>query len=1232
MQGDQSPKLIGNRYLLHEQLGEGGMGAVFRATDRLTEQTVALKRVTLAPENIDFDSQSHTSDSTGLRIALAQEFKTLASLRHPHIISVLDYGFDDTRQPFFTMDILKDGQSLLESGISQSLAARVDLLIQTLQAISYLHRRGVIHRDLKPGNVLVKDGQVKVLDFGLAVEHDTRDTNEDNSGEELVGTLAYMAPEVLMGEKAREPADLYAVGVMAYELFAGRHPFDLSNVGKLVNDIVMTEPDVTLLNNLQTAIDNIQNRNSVDGAERTIAVDRTVRVDNEELLAETLTDAERIDDADTTFVGKLEDFERPEAIDRTIVGDQQLPSNNPDVDQTINNDVLRTVNLDDLSQTGDDATTANLNTDEISATMPVAPEEIQKAIHAPAAQYVPSINLIPVAQIIQQLLTKQPDARYNDAQRVIIELCNAFNIAPPAESSAIRESFLQAATFVGREEELHILQHALHDTQHGIGGAYLIGGVTGVGKSRLIDEVRTRALVRGMTVLRGQGVEGGGLPFQLWRDALPPLLLSTDISDLDASILKDILPDIERLLNREIPNPPPVNVDVYQQRMLGTIVSIFERQTEPILLVIEDLQWMSESLDVLRVLTGLVDDVPLLIVGSYQIETRPDLAEDLSGMQEIKLASLSSTEIAQLSVSMLGEVGRQPDILELLIRETEGNVYFMVEVVRALAEEAGRLNEVGEIELPEYVLTGGVERILERRLEHVPQNARHLLRLAALIGRELDLKILEVIKDDLNLDDWLAVCSNVAVIEINAGQWKFSHRKLQQTQISSIPEDELPELHQMVAEAIERVYPDAPERALELVYHWHEAGNLDKEQYYSRQAGNYLLRTSSFTQAVQYLDRALVLLGRTQLSDDEKQQSRADILRSLGETLQYTGDYDDGIMNLEEARNLYDAMNQPENLAHTLVLLADIEWRKGAYGEAIEYAEQGLEIFRNFDNQVGVGLALNRLGMVYTEQGDYTKASPYFEDSLNISRESGDLSMSANALNNLGLVAIYANGDHQTARELIEQSLEISRKTGERRKVAAGLLNLGSIAGGQKDFAKAKEYLLETLQTCRAIGERRGVALALHNLGNVSYDLEDYDESLAYLQDSLAINTAINNRPLAVTNLYMLAEVSRATNNMSEAREYYKDSLQMAYEIELTPRILITIRSLAEITDDLEVSVRWLAHVIEHPATTDETRKSAQDLLNQHQDALPVKIYEKHITAGKFTELPDIVSEILNEQ
>jgi serine/threonine protein kinase len=141
---------VSSVYSLQEKLGEGGMGVVYRAIHRLSGRQVALKRVH-AREAIG-DTAAAIDAATrgarlGLRLSLVHEFQMLASLHHPNIVTVFDFGFNAQQRPFFTMELLPNPQSILDHAAGQSVRAKVALLGQLLQALAYLHRRGIFHRD-----------------------------------------------------------------------------------------------------------------------------------------------------------------------------------------------------------------------------------------------------------------------------------------------------------------------------------------------------------------------------------------------------------------------------------------------------------------------------------------------------------------------------------------------------------------------------------------------------------------------------------------------------------------------------------------------------------------------------------------------------------------------------------------------------------------------------------------------------------------------------------------------------------------------------------------------------------------------------------------------------------------------------------------------------------------------------------------------------------------------------
>src|SRR3954470_23956235 len=121
------PIFIRKRYSLENQIGTGGMGVVYRALDRLTRQPAALKRVIITPELLDFMSRSN---SENLYLGLAREFQVLATLRHPHIISVYDYGFDEQRQPYLVMELLENSKEIIAAGHSVKFTSKIDLIVQ----------------------------------------------------------------------------------------------------------------------------------------------------------------------------------------------------------------------------------------------------------------------------------------------------------------------------------------------------------------------------------------------------------------------------------------------------------------------------------------------------------------------------------------------------------------------------------------------------------------------------------------------------------------------------------------------------------------------------------------------------------------------------------------------------------------------------------------------------------------------------------------------------------------------------------------------------------------------------------------------------------------------------------------------------------------------------------------------------------------------------------------------
>jgi len=206
--------LVGGRYRLDSEIGQGGMGMIFRAHDQIEDHEVALKVI-----------NPKTANALSLG-QFARESEILSKLSHPHIVTMFEAGFvnDDPSLPFLAMEFLP-GKPLSEMG-ALTYSRMISMARQICDALGYIHKQGFVYRDIKPENILLnKSGfeySVKLVDFGLARPiGEAYLPNESN----LAGTVFYLAPELIDGQVADIRSDLYALGILLYEMIVGRVPF-----------------------------------------------------------------------------------------------------------------------------------------------------------------------------------------------------------------------------------------------------------------------------------------------------------------------------------------------------------------------------------------------------------------------------------------------------------------------------------------------------------------------------------------------------------------------------------------------------------------------------------------------------------------------------------------------------------------------------------------------------------------------------------------------------------------------------------------------------------------------------------------------------------------------------------------------------------------------------------------------------------------------------------------------
>ncbi|MFN4151949.1 MAG: serine/threonine protein kinase, partial [Candidatus Sericytochromatia bacterium] len=209
-------QVLANRYKVIRKLGEGGMGTVYQVEDTLTKEVVAFKILS-----------KQIADSPETILQFKHEFRVMNKLKHPNTVNVFDYGIMPDKSPYLTMEVVPGNELTDLKNLDYKEIARI--LIQLCQALSFIHSRLMVHCDIKPENIRVKeDGSVKLMDFGLMNQMGLR------SNGQITGTVNYLPPEIPTGGVINAGSDLYSVGVVAYELVTGKLPFEGASVLEVI--------------------------------------------------------------------------------------------------------------------------------------------------------------------------------------------------------------------------------------------------------------------------------------------------------------------------------------------------------------------------------------------------------------------------------------------------------------------------------------------------------------------------------------------------------------------------------------------------------------------------------------------------------------------------------------------------------------------------------------------------------------------------------------------------------------------------------------------------------------------------------------------------------------------------------------------------------------------------------------------------------------------------------------
>ncbi|MFY0562784.1 protein kinase domain-containing protein [Archangium lansingense] len=910
----------GQRYKVLEWMGGGAMGQVFRARDETLRREVALKFLLPRP---------------GLEAEALAEARAVARLAHENIVRIFDVSEwsgapEEPGVPFLVMECLEGEplSALLKRGRLEVRRA-LEVLDGICAGLVHAHERGIVHRDLKPGNVfLTREGTVKLLDFGLS--HLMAASAGLAPHLPAAGTPAYMAPEQWRGEAQDARIDLWAAGVVLFEMLTGELPFGGARMGELrtrvlseapVPPVRARNPDVPLevesllatalakdparryptARELQRELHELRARLAGPGAEEPEPVSRQHR--QMVLLSCQLTglsglvgqlDAEDFSELEVAFhQGCEEVIQRYGGRNLSMGGEVFACFGCPRVREDDSEQAVRAAlhlahavpellqqRLPHLTLPGLGAK-VGLHTGRMVLDL--------RAMQGEALRVVSWLtNLAGPGEVLASEATwSQVRGAFETEDLGVRDFTGLTGPSSMAVHRVLREREVRVrfertlvsgglTPLVGRERELGQLLSLWDRAREGQGGFVLVRGEAGIGKSRLLQELRERVPRETATRLRFQCWSRLGASVLLpLAEVLQHLLqfsprgtAQQQLEELEAQLgAMGLSEEHVQLLGLLLSLPVPESAPVYRltperqrEKMDEALEDLLLRvaRQRPVLLAVEDLHWADSSwLAFLASLLEHVEGARLLVV----LSARPEFQPSWPAHPWLHRLTLERLPPGQ-AMALVKEVARGAPLLEETVRElvgkTDGIPLFIEEMTR-------RVMEGGEVESIPVTLN----ELLLSRLDLLPSRQKALAQLCAVVGREFSWEMLAAFteREPSDLRRELAGLVAAGLLqeereETGESRYEFRHVLFQEAAYQSLPRSERRQHHQHLARVLVASFPAVVEARPEvLAYHYTEAGEPALAIPFWGQAGMLAFKRLALPEMVGYLSRAQALLS-----------------------------------------------------------------------------------------------------------------------------------------------------------------------------------------------------------------------------------------------------------------------------------------------------------------------------------------------------------------------------------
>jgi serine/threonine protein kinase/tetratricopeptide (TPR) repeat protein len=740
--------------------------------------------------------------------------------------------------------------------------------------------------------------------------------------------------------------------------------------------------------------------------------------------------------------------------------------------------------------------------------------------------------------LVLRLLEKEPRRRFGYAEDVAAALVQlgAEDESGLGQPLPRPQVYLYRPGFSGRDEPMQrLVQRLVRLQEQDESAVVLLGGESGVGKTRLLLELGREAARRRLQVLGGECQDTASRPLEALKkplQAVADLCRTRGEAETErllgrrGPVLALYEPELSGLPGQErYPEPVELPADAARLRLFGYLAETLGALAEevPVVLVLDDLQWADElTLGFLEYAgrTGAQGAEPLLVVGTYRSEEVGGGLRKLlgsEGVEALPLGRLEEPAVVAMVADMLALEPAPVLFSRFLTRQSEGNPFFVAEYLRtAVAEGLLRRDERGvwyvagpeespasEADYEALPLPHSLRELMGRRFERLSAAAQHALSAAAVLGREVDEVLLvkmAQLRGAAMMEAVEELLARHVLEEQGLGELRFVHDKLREVAYELLGEVERRELHRRAAEAIETQPGDEAVRPLAaLGRHWARAGVPDKARPCYLAAARQAKKRYDHDEAERLYRAYLALVEEP---STETVTARSELAALLHPRCR---DRDTKVIG-ELKRALCEAQEIGERTleGNVLVDLGVIHSFRGRLEEARALIEQALDLHRAADGRRGEGRALSCLANVCLIQGRSEEARELYEQALPIHRAVGDQKTEGSTLANLATVYSH-QGCWEEARVLFEQSLTIDRVLDDRQSQVEVLTNLAVVHRDQGAWKDARAYYEQALDLSRAIGYGRQEGRALGGLAFLDHVQGRLAEADAHLEQALVL-------------------------------------------------------------------------------------------------------------------------------